>query len=340
MQRTAGPRGRKVLIWIVSGVIVAGAAARLIYTYRARFRPVILTGAVVRQDTDPRKQAPIVGAQVSVVDGAPSGKTKSDASGLFKLTVRPSLVYNRPIVLNFEHAGYRPRQITTGGRDRLYVVFMEPLADKSIKEVDHAETTAKVVQIAGVRVRYSVKSQTLINVGSLVKQFDVVNIGNVPCKGRRPCSPDGRWKAATSTLSLDAGSRNEFRNVRTSCIAGPCPFTSLRPVDLSIPSRKLEITALDWSDTASFLVEAEVTRTMTTDLVRQSYPFNIGQTMSFALPAAAEGPCIVADVNGEEIVFPLGPNLIVSWTTCSVEVAPGGNKLYRCEVKPGYHFQQ
>jgi hypothetical protein len=107
-----------------------------------------------------------------------------------------------------------------------------------------------------------------------------------------------------------------------------------------MPSRKIEITALDWSDTASFLVEAEMTRTMTTDMVRQSYPFVTGQTISFALPAAAEGPSLIADINGEQIVFPLGPNLILSWTTCSVEMAQGGNKLYRCELKHGYQVQQ
>ena len=60
----------------------------------------------------------------------------------------------------------------------------------------------------------------------------------------------------------------------------------------------------------------------------------------FALPANAEGPSVVADLNAEEIVFPLGPKLILSWATCSVEVAPGGNKIYRCELKPGYQFQQ
>jgi hypothetical protein len=108
---------------------------------------------------------------------------------------------------------------------------------------------------------------------------------------------------------------------------------------LSRPSRKVDITALNWSDTATFLVEAEVTRTMTTEGVRRSYPFVTGETITFALPAAAEGPSIVADVNAEEIVFPLGPDLILSWATCTVEVAPGGNKLYRCELKSGFHIQ-
>jgi hypothetical protein len=190
-----------------------------------------------------------------------------------------------------------------------------------------------------VRLRYSIKTQTTIDVGSLARQFEVVNTGDVPCQSHKPCSPDGKWKAASSTLSLDAQKGNEFRNIRASCIAGPCPFTKFDPTDLSRPSRKIDITVLNWSDTASFLVEAEVTRTMTTEMVRHSYPFVTGETITFALPAAAEGPSILADVNAQEIVFPLGPNLILSWATCTVEVAPGGNKLYRCELKPGFLIQ-
>lgn len=332
---------RKTWIWIVAAVIAAGVTARLVYIYRSRTRPVVLTGAVIRQDTDPRKQAPIANAKVAVVDGTADESATSDASGLFKLAVHPFLlVRNRPITLRFEHADYQPLKITTGAGNQLYVVRMEPLVRKAVTEPDRQESPTKLVQIANVRLRYSVKNQTMIDVGSVAKQFDVVNTGDVPCRGQRPCSPDGKWKASTGRLSLDAGNGNEFRNVRVSCIAGPCPFTRLEPNDLSRPSRKIEITAFDWSDTASFLLEAEVTRTMTTDMVRQSYPFNIGQTMSFALPATAEGPCIIADVNGEQIVFPLGPSLILSWTTCSVEVAQGGNKLYRCELKPGYQFRQ
>ena len=102
----------------------------------------------------------------------------------------------------------------------------------------------------------------------------------------------------------------------------------------------MTISALNWSDTASFLVEAEVTRTMPSEFVRMSYPFVIGQAMTFALPAAAEGPSIEADLNGEEVVFPLGPSLILSWANCSVEIPPGRDKIYRCELKPGFEFQK
>jgi hypothetical protein len=189
-------------------------------------------------------------------------------------------------------------------------------------------------------VRYTMKNQTTMDVGSLAKQFEVVNTGNIPCAGHRPCSPDGKWKASTGSLSLHAGDENQFRNVRVTCIAGPCPFTKVTAGDLSRPSRVIGVSVLNWSDTASFLVEAEVTRTAVTDTIRRSYPTIIGQTMTFALPAAAEGPTVEANLNGEDVMFPLGPKLILSWANCNVEIAPGQNRIYRCELKPGYQFPQ
>jgi hypothetical protein len=329
-------RKQKTFTWIAVALMVSGVAVvRVVRTWSSPIL-VSVTGAVTRQDTDPRKQTPIANAKITAIGGSSPTNATSDSSGLFKLTVHTGLAPGRPITMRFEHAAYQPLEITEGAKDLLYVIRMEPL----VRESGAAPTSTKPSKITNVRVRYSFKNQTTINVGSVAKQFEVVNTGNVPCKGQRPCSPDGKWKASTGSLSLDAQQGNEFRNVRASCIAGPCPFTKLEPDDLSRPIRTIQITALNWSDTCSFLVEAEVTRTMATQMVRQSFPFITGQTMSFALPATAEGSSLVADLNGEEIVFPLGPNLFLSWATCSVEVAPGGSKIYRCELKPGYQFQQ
>ena len=69
-----------------------------------------------------------------------------------------------------------------------------------------------------------------------------------------------KWKAAVGSISLDAGEGNEFRNARVSCIAGPCPFTKIESHNFSHDGRTLNVSALDWSDTATFLLEAEVDR--------------------------------------------------------------------------------
>src|SRR5205807_6307310 len=124
------------------------------------------------------------------------------------------------------------------------------------------------VKVAHVRVRYTVKALTEVNVGSAVRTFEVENKGNVPCQGRAPCSPDGKWKASTGTATLDAGVGNEFRNARASCIAGPCPFTRIDTSALENDGRTITVSATSWSDTATFLVEAEVVHPMVSDVVR------------------------------------------------------------------------
>jgi hypothetical protein len=183
------------------------------------------------------------------------------------------------------------------------------------------------------------KTTTAANIGSAVKTFQAVNTPNVPCKGQPPCSPDGKWKAAIGSASLDAGAGNEFRNVRASCIAGPCPFTKIQDQGFSRDGRYVNVSVLDWAATATFLLEAEVFHPMEGDIVRQSYPVIFGQTLNFTLPAAAEGVSIEAEINGAPIVFPLGPNLFLSWADCNARVNNDQTKVYRCELKPGYGFR-
>lgn len=332
----------RTILWIVIVVAAAGAAG-LIFRKRAALlrrspiEAIRITGAVLRQDADPQKQSPIANAQITATGGLFDVDAKSDASGYFQLYLRPALRSRQPVTLTLEHNEYKPLEASVGRGDRLYVLRMEPLSAEPAGTVMPARAD-KLLPIRDVRVRYTMKDQNTMNVGVLAKQFEVVNTGNVPCPAHETCSPDRRWKAATGTLNLDAGGDNQFRNARVTCIAGPCPFTSIRPLDSSRPSRIINVSVLNWSDTTSFLVEAEVIRTAVTDVVRRSYPTLIGQTMTFALPASAEGPTLEANLNGEEIVFPLGPRLNLSWATCSVEGGSGQNRTYRCELKPGFHF--
>jgi hypothetical protein len=294
-----------------------------------------ITGAVLRQNKNADEQSPIANALILATGGFFDVEGKSDAAGFFQLNVRLGFRHRDPIRLRFEHADYKPVEIAPATGDRVYVVRMEPIV--AAPEPDGEE---RALPVRDVRIRYTLRSETKVNIGSVAKRFQVVNTGDIPCAGTRFCSPDGKWKASTGNLTLDAGSGNQFQNVRVTCIAGPCPFTKALPVDPIQPSRTIHVTALNWSDTAVFLVEAELTRTAVSNATRRLYPTIIGRTMTFALPAGSEGATVEAVLNSEEIVFPLGPQMILSWATCGVEVAHDRNRTYRCELKSGYTFPQ
>ena len=99
------------------------------------------------------------------------------------------------------------------------------------------------------------------------------------------------------------------------------------------------VSARDWSDTATFLLEAEVFHPMVSQVVHESYPVIFGDGLNFTLPSTAEGVSIEADLDGQTIIFPLGPALFLSWASCNARVNPDQTRVYRCELKPGYRFQ-
>ena len=171
------------------------------------------------QDTDSRKEQPV--ANVDVTADLASDAATSDSTGLFTLHLRRFVRRGQALILHFRNPQYHPLDVSDFVGDKLYIVHMFPLASAA------PSTTRPAVKVANVRVRYSGRVMTELNVGSSVQTFQVENKGNVPCKGQRPCSPDGKWRAAVGSATLDAGTGNEFRNARASCIAGPCPFTKI-----------------------------------------------------------------------------------------------------------------
>ena len=129
-----------------------------------------------------------------------------------------------------------------------------------------------------------------MDIGSAVKTFEVVNTGNVDVQRSKPLL--ARWKMESDccrAMSLDAGEGNEFRNPRVSCIAGPCPFTKIDSDGLAENGRVFKVSVRDWSDPATFLVEAEVVHPMTGEIVRQSYPAILGRNLNFTLPVRSGG---------------------------------------------------
>ena len=278
---------------------------------------------------DPMRQLPIAGAEVTLIGVPGITPLHSDASGLFSIPLSWRVHIEQHIVIHVSHPDYQSLDLQYTGADRLYLARL----------VQNAPPHGSETLVAHVVVDYSVRTNTMINVGSAVKTFEVVNVGNKPCNGHKPCSPDGRWKAAIGSALIDAGPGNEFHNARITCIAGPCPFTKIEDdVAGAAPSRVVKAAALDWSDSATFLLEAEVYRRVANDALRKSYPIIFDRALTFTLPAGAEDLSIEAEIDGAPIVFPLGPRLILSWADCQLLVNKDQTKTCRCELKPGFHF--
>jgi len=323
---------KKIGVWVMLALMILGAVLTIVFARRRH--PIVLKGTVLKEDQDPNKQLPIGDVAITATDGMGIGHFKSDASGFFRITLPKGLRRRQPVVLEFRHQDYELLTLHDFVGDKLYIARMVPLPQQTNPDTNHAEET-----VSNTRVRYSVKAVTEANVGSSVKTFQVANAGNKTCDSRSPCSPDGKWKATIGTISLDAGEGNQFRNARVSCIAGPCPFTKIELEDLSQDGRRFNVSVRDWSDVTTFLIEAEVVHPMVSDIVRESYPVIFGRALNFSLPATAEGPSIQAEVDGETIVFPLGPDLFLRWADCHTGIDKDQSKTYRCELKPGYQFR-
>lgn len=326
-------RGKKIALWVALLALLLGSVTIVIFLYFPHRKPLQLRGAVLIEDADPRKRLPIADVNVTVITDAGVVTARSDASGFFTLQLPVSVRRGRAITLQVAHRDYKPGQLHAYVADKLYIIQMATSARSTAPPANQPVTT-----VANLRVRYSIKNTTDVNIGSAAQTFEVQNTGNVPCKGQSPCSPDGQWKAGIGSFSLDAGSGNEFRNARVSCIAGPCPFTRIEHDGFSRGGQTITVSARDWSDTATFLVEAEVFHPMVSEIVHESHPLIFGRVLNFTLPPSAEGVCLKADVAGQSIIFPLGPKLFLSWANCNASGTGNQARVYRCELKPQYQF--
>jgi hypothetical protein len=337
--------GKKIawaIIAVAAGVVIV--VLLLMRAHRLRTitaaQAIPIEGAVIRRDTDPNKELPIAEVAITASNGVRTATTESDAAGYFKLVLQKGVLSDRPITVAFRHPNYEPLDLTVQtGRlaipKQLYVAAMIPIPEKREDSSRRPQTV-----VSNIRVRYTINSRTETNVGTAVKTFQVVNKGNVPCNHQSPCSPDGKWKASSASAPLDAGTDNSFGNIRASCIAGPCPFTRIDSNGFIHGGRYIRVSALNWSDTATFLLEAEVYHTAISSEVRELYPVIFGQTLNFTVPPTQEGVSLEADLDGAPMVFPLGPDPELSWATCTARTGMEEEKttVYRCELRPGYRF--
>jgi hypothetical protein len=329
-------RTRKIAIWVIAIVVLGGLlpVARIAVRKYRKMRAVTLSGAVLKDDSDPRKQSPIANVEITSPDGLLVKDGKSDFSGSFKLSFVAGTKYGQPIRLLFRHPDFQPKVWKEVLAKNLEVVRLTPLHGEVEAKLNEAE-----IVLGNVMVRYSIEANRTENIGSAVKTFEVPNQGNVACNQGPSCSPDGRWKASYASATMDAGEGNVFRDARVTCIAGPCPFTRIDTDEFSRGGRVIKVSVRNWSDTATFLFQAEVFRSQLDSIVRTSYPVIFGRSMNFTLPSTAEGPSIEAELNGNMIVFPIGPSPSLSWADCEVRVEKNHGKDYRCELKAGYRFK-
>lgn len=328
-------RSLKLAIWALLCLTIVGAAITLA-KHRRYYKeaPFSISGSVVKQNADSKKESPIADVDITATSGSVDSHAKSDFSGFFKIIWPAEVDPNQSITLRFTHPDYKAVDMNIGGGDKLYVIRMIPTHGEVEAELNEAE-----VGVSDVLVRYSTEGSSTENIGTGVKTFQVVNTGNVPCNQQAPCSPDGKWKAAIGSASIDAGDGNEFQDARLSCIAGPCPFTRVETDGFTKPARVIKVSVSDWSDTTTFLLQAEVYHKQFLDIVRTSYPVIFGRSLNFTLPADARGPAIEADLNKTQITFVLAPSPELTWANCNVKVESNHAKDYRCELKSGYQFQ-
>jgi hypothetical protein len=316
-------------------VVAATVAAAVIFTEVSRRGLVrTLTGVVLAANTDPAKQVAIPQTRVIAVSRTGEATAESNELGYFRIILPEGLWIGESVDLSFEHPGYEPVQVHRRIFHQLWVARLAPAPSKAAAE---AQTPA--VTLSDVRVRYLTKGATITAIGSMVRTFQVINEGGLPCGSHSICSPDGKWRGAINGLTLDAGEGQEFRNARVSCIAGPCPFARVDTDNFSRGGRVISVAVRNWSDTVTFLLEAEVVRTAANDLVQQAYPAIFGRVISFTLPPSAQGLSFEAEWNGQEITFPLGPALLLSWANCALKVQPDQTRLYSCELKPGFRVK-
>ena len=231
-----------------------------------------LEGAVIHSAKDTHKQEPVADATITVSHGLVSTTTRSDASGYFRITF-PQVIWPGEILsITITHPNYHPLSF------EWHIVFRSSLRRLMISELKPMATPPAPVSgkpptvISDIRIRYTVAAPSEINIGSAVRTFQVVNQGNVPCNHQGPCSPNGAWKAATTPSPWMPAWATNIAMFAPRASPGPCPFTRIRT---RAQGRTIVATAEDWSDTATFLLEAEVFHTSIDSSVRERTRFSL-----------------------------------------------------------------
>jgi hypothetical protein len=330
------PRRKRFIIATIAALPILIALAIEIRNRVRRPTISLITGAVIAAQDDVELQRPISDVKVLASARGITGESATEVSGLFRLKFDPPLPAGEPVQLTVTHPDYRTFVTSVPASQEVLIVRLTPAPPVSRAGAGERKSQS----ISNIRIRYTTSSSMTTIAGTAVRTFTVRNKANVPCDRQTPCSPDHRWKATVDSLTLDAGDQKQFRNVRVSCIAGPCPFSALESDRFSRGGRVITVSVKNWADPVTYLVEAEVFQTAQSEMVRYTYPAIFGRSMNFTLPPDASGLSIECDFHGSPIVFPLGPQLRLSWAKCRSETGRDGSKQVRCQLEPGYRFTE
>ena len=193
---------KRAVIW-GAAVLVIAIALILIIRKRLQKSGAVIQGAVLMQDADPRRQLPIPGVDVTAEVGDLTVQNKSDASGLFRLTVPRALWRTESADLRFRHPSYQPVYITQPLTDQIYVIRMVAVAAKAVPQSSAPQATIK-----DVRVRYATTATTPINVGSIAKTFAqavdwACSASSSSASASRPCRRRSSASFATARTDFD-----------------------------------------------------------------------------------------------------------------------------------------
>ena len=158
----------KIEIWIICIAFTLLAVAVLMLGRWHIRRPISLQGAVMVEDADARKERPIADVEVSGEDGFSTGTARSDASGFFRLTLPRDIRRGHPLSLHFRRSGYKQLDLNTFVGDMLYIARMAPVSAQP-------QSTKPETKVGNVRLRYSIKNMSEVNIGSAVQTFQIVN---------------------------------------------------------------------------------------------------------------------------------------------------------------------
>src|SRR5262249_20280168 len=169
-------RGARTAMWIL--VILLVPVGIILVRNLATHKALTLKGAILRKDSDPRKEMPISDVVVTANKFMATAEAASDSTGFFSLPLLRRVRTGDPITLHFRHPDYKPLDVKDYAGDQLYIAHLEPLKPEVRPQISGPE-----IVIANVVARYTVKTNTSANVGSAVKFLEGEKRGHVSRSG-------------------------------------------------------------------------------------------------------------------------------------------------------------